>query len=135
MSQQNVELVRSSFEALARGDFGSAFSSYDPSMEWCTAADEPDQQTHRGIAELEALVESLAEPWVDRFGDTTTFEGFIDGGDWVVVPWSAQVRGRGSGISIEISETYAVRVHNARIVRVEEYRTKEQALAAVGLPG
>ena len=133
MSQENVEVVRSSFEAFARGDFGTAFSSYDPSTEWCPAVDEPDQQTHRGIAELEALVESLAEPWVDRFGDTMVFEGFIDGGDWVVVPWSARVRGRGSGISIEISETYAVRVHAGRIVRVDEYRTKQQALEAVGL--
>jgi len=133
MSRENVEVVRSSFEAFARGEFGNAFSSYAPRTEWCTAADEPDQQTHRGIAALKALVESLAEPWVDRFADTMEFEGFIDGGDWVVVPWSARVRGRGSGISIEISETYAVRVHDARIVRVEEYRTKEQALEALGL--
>ena len=133
MSQENVEVVRSSFEAFARGDFGNAFSSYAPHTEWCTAADEPDQQTHRGIAALNALVESLAEPWVDRFADTMEFEGFIDRGDWVVVPWSARVRGRGSGISIEISETYAVRVHEARIVRVEEYRTKQQALEALEL--
>jgi ketosteroid isomerase-like protein len=94
--------------------------------------DEPDQRTYRGLAALNAFVESLAEPWADRFGATMEFEGFIDGGNWVVVPWRAQVRGRGSGISIEISETYAVRVHEGRIVRVEEYRTKEQALEAVG---
>jgi hypothetical protein len=133
MSQENVEVVRSSFEAFARGDFDDAFSSYDPGAEWCTAVDEPDQQTYRGLAALNAFVESLAEPWVDRFGATMEFEGFIDGGDWVVVPWSAQVRGRGSGISIEISETYAVRVHEAKIVRVDEYRSKQQALEAVGL--
>jgi ketosteroid isomerase-like protein len=133
MSQENVEVVRRSFEAFARGDFGAAFSSYDPGTEWCTAEDEPDQRTHRGIAELKVFVESLAEPWVDRFGKTMEFEGFIDGGDWVVVPWSARVRGKGSGISIEITETYAVRVYEARIVRVEEYRTKEQALDALGL--
>jgi ketosteroid isomerase-like protein len=135
MSAENVEVVRSSFEAFARGAFADAFSSYDPGTEWCTAVDEPDQRTYRGLAALNAFVESLAEPWVDRFGATMEFEGFIDGGDWVVVPWSAQVRGRGSGISIEISETYAVRVHEGRIVRVEEYRTKEQALEALGLAG
>jgi hypothetical protein len=43
------------------------------------------------------------------------------------------VHRRGSGISIEFSETYPARVQEARIVRVEEYRTKEQALEAVGL--
>jgi uncharacterized protein len=135
MAQENVEVVRSSFEAFARGDFDVAFSSYDPGTEWCTAADEPDRQTYRGLAAVRAFVESLAEPWADRFGAIMEFEGFIDGGDWVVVPWTAQVRGRGSGISIEISETYAVRVHEARIVRVEEYRTKKQALEALGLAG
>jgi len=133
MSQENVEVVRSSFEAFARGDFGYAFSSCDPGTEWCTAVDEPDQRTYRGLAALNAFVESLAEPWVDRFGAIMEFEGFINGGDRVVVPWSAQVCGKGSGISIEISETYAVRVQEVRIVRVEEYRTKEQALEALGL--
>jgi hypothetical protein len=48
MSKENVKLVRSSFEAFAR-DFGDAFSSYDPGTEWCTAADEPDQQTYEGF--------------------------------------------------------------------------------------
>jgi ketosteroid isomerase-like protein len=70
MSEENVEVVRSSFEAFARGDFGDAFSSYDPGTEWCTAVDEPDQHTYRGLAALNAFVESLAEPWVDRFGTT-----------------------------------------------------------------
>jgi ketosteroid isomerase-like protein len=86
MSQANVDVVRSSFEAFARGDFGDAFSSYDPGTEWCTAVDEPDQRTYRGLAALTDFVESLAEPWVDRFGATMKFEDFIDGGDWVVVP-------------------------------------------------
>jgi ketosteroid isomerase-like protein len=86
MSQANVDVVRSSFEAFARGDFGDAFSRYDPGTEWCTAVDEPDQRTYRGLAALNAFVESLAEPWVDRFGATMEFEDFIDGGDWVVVP-------------------------------------------------
>jgi ketosteroid isomerase-like protein len=61
------------------------------------------------------------------------FEGFIDRGDWVVVPWSARLRGRGSGIPVDVSETWAVRVQEAKIVRVEEYRSQEQALEALGL--
>ena len=67
-----------------------------------------------------------------RFEDVMEFEGFIDRKDWVVVPWSARLRGRGSGIPIEVTETYAVQAQDAKIVRVDEYRTKEQALEAVG---
>ena len=81
--------MRRSFEAFARGDFEAAFSAYDPGVEWRTAADEPDHRTHRGLAEVRALVGSLAEPWTNRFGGAMTFEGFIDRGDVVVVPWSA----------------------------------------------
>ena len=49
-----------------------------------------------------------------------------------MAPWHGRVHGHGSGIEIEISETYAAHVRDGRIVRVEEYRTAEQALEAVG---
>jgi ketosteroid isomerase-like protein len=52
----------------------------------------------------------------------------------VVAPWSGRLHGHGSGIEIEVSETYAVLVRDGRIARVEEYRTVEQALEAVGGP-
>jgi ketosteroid isomerase-like protein len=131
MSQGNVQVVRRSFEAFAGGDFETAFAAYDPSIEWRTADDEPDAQTYRGMSELRRFVASLAELWLDRFEHTTRFEELIDRGDWVVVPWTARLRGRGSGIEVDVSETYAVRLREGRIVRVEEYRTKEEALAAV----
>ena len=133
MTQDNVEIVRRSFEAFARGDFETAFAAHDPGSEWCTAADEPDQQTYRGLDELRAFVDSLAEPWQNRFADAMRFEQFIDGGEWVVVPWTATLQGRDSGASVEVGETYAVRVDGGKIVRVDEYRSKEQALAAVGI--
>jgi ketosteroid isomerase-like protein len=131
MSQRNVEVVRRSFEAFAAGDFDTAFAAHDSSTEWQTADDEPDAQTYRGISGLRRFVASMAELWHDRFERTQRFEEFIDCGDWVVVPWSGRLHGRGSGIEVEVSETYAVRLREGRIVRVEEYRTREQALEAV----
>jgi ketosteroid isomerase-like protein len=131
VSQQNVDLVRASFEAFGRGDFNAAFAVYDPSAEWQTAEDEPDSRTYTGVPELRAFVAHLADPWTDRFGQAVRFEDFIDCGDWVVAPWSGRLHGHGSGIEIEVSETYAVQVCDGRIVRVEEYRTVEEALEAV----
>jgi ketosteroid isomerase-like protein len=132
VSQQNVELVRASFEAFGRGDFDSAFAAYDPHIEWCTATDEPDSRTYRGLGELRGFVAHLADPWTDRFGHhAMCYEDFIDCGDWVVAPWSGQLHGHGSGIEVEVSETYAVEVREGRIVRVEEYRTSEEAIDAV----
>jgi ketosteroid isomerase-like protein len=131
MSDQNVELVRHSFEAFAGGDFETAFSSFSSDAEWRTAADEPDRRTYRGVAGLWEFAAAAAEPWVDRFEDLMDFEDFIDCGEWVVVPWTATLRGRGSGIAIDVSETWAVHVQGMAIVRVEEYRTREEALEAL----
>ena len=127
-----MEVVRRSFEAFAHGDFEAAFAAHHPSTEWCTAADEPDQQTYRGITGLRTFVGSLTDTWEGRFEQVMEFEAFIDCGDWVVVPWSAQLRGKGSGISVQVKETYAVQVQGGKIVRVEEYRSSDEALEAIG---
>ena len=132
MSSANVDLVRSSFEAFGRGDFEQAFAVYDPAVEWCTADDEPDSHTYVGIPALRRFVAYLADPWSDRFGPAVGFEDFIDCGDWVLAPWSATLHGHGSGIEIEVFETYAVLVSDGLIRRIDEYRTVEQALAVVG---
>jgi ketosteroid isomerase-like protein len=129
VSATNVEIVRRSFEAFGEGDFETAFAAHDPDTVWCTAADEPDQQTYRGIAGLRRFVESVDDLWADRFDGTMRFEDFIERGEWVIVPWRARLRGRGSGISVEVHETYAVQVRDGRIVRVDEYREVDQALA------
>jgi len=131
MSERNLEVVRRSFEAFASGDFDAAFASFDPRAEWRTADDEPDSRTYRGIDEVRRFVSALPEPWTDRFDRTVLPEQYIDLEDWVVVPTSGVVHGRGSGIEVEIRETYAVRVRGGTIVRVEEFRTTGQALEAV----
>jgi len=132
VSRANVDLVRESFEAFGRGDFEEAFARYDAAVEWCTATDEPDQNTYIGVPALRRFVAYLADPWSDRFGQAVEWEDFIDCGDWIVVPWSATLHGHGSGIEIEVFETYAVLVSDGLIRRIDEYRTVEQALAAVG---
>lgn len=131
MSQENVEIVRRSLEAFGRGDFETAFAAHDPGTRWCTAADEPDQQTYHGIAGLRCFVESSEELWEGRFDGVMEFGEFIALGDWVVVPWSARIRGRASGITVDVRETYAVQLRDRKIVRVEEYRQVDDALARI----
>jgi uncharacterized protein len=128
---RNVEIVRRSVEAFARGDLDAFLAAHDPDVEWRTAADEPNPQIYRGHDGLRRFVADISEAWVDRFDDVMEFHAFIDLGDWVVVPWTARLRGRSSGVPIDVRETYAVRVEDGRIVRVEEYRTREEAIDAV----
>jgi ketosteroid isomerase-like protein len=129
VSARNVEIVRRSIEAFARGEL-DAFAA-DPDIEWRTAADEPNPRTYRGFDGLRLFAADISEAWADRFDGAMEVEDFIDLGDWVVVPWTARLRGRSSGIPVDVSETYAVRVEGGRIVRVDEYRTREEAIEAV----
>jgi ketosteroid isomerase-like protein len=131
LSSRNVEIVRRSMEAFARGDLETFLAAHRPDTEWRTAADEPSPQTYRGHDGLRRFAGEISEVWAGRFDEVMEFEDFIDLGDWVVVPWVAQLRGRGSGIEVEVRETYAVRVEDGRIVRVHEYRTREEAIEAV----
>jgi ketosteroid isomerase-like protein len=135
MSEGSLDVVRRSFEAFVSGDFDTAFASFDSGAEWRTAADEPDSRTYRGLEEVTRWARALAEPWADRFERAIVPEEYLDLGDWVVVPTSGRVHGRGSGIEVDVKETYAVRVRGETIVRVEEYRTKEEALEAVRSAG
>lgn len=130
VSARNVEVVRRSFEALARGDLDAFFAEHAPGIEWSTGADEPDPQTYRGTEGMRRFTDDSAEAWANRFDSAVRFADFIDLGEWVVVPWTATLEGRTSGIAVEVHETYAVRVSDGRIVRVEEYRTTDEALAA-----
>jgi ketosteroid isomerase-like protein len=137
VSAQAVEVVRRSFEAFARGDLKGFFAEHAPDIEWTTGADEPDPQTYRGAEGMRRFTADTAEAWANRFDGAVKFGGFIDLGEWVVVPWTARLQGRTSGIDIDAYETYAVRVEDDRIVRVDEYRTTEEALEACrrALPG
>ena len=118
-------------EAFARGDLDAFLADHDPASEWRTAADEPNPETYRGHEGLRRFAAEISEAWADRFDGVMTFEDFIDLRDWVVVPWTARLRGRSSGVEVDVSETYAVRVEGGRIVRVDEYRTKDEAIEAI----
>jgi ketosteroid isomerase-like protein len=131
VSAENVEIVRRSMEAFASGDLDAFLAVHHRDSEWSTAADEPNPETFRGHDGLRRFAAEISEAWADRFDDVMEFEDFIDLGDWVVVPWTARLQGRSSGIEVDVSETYAVRVEDGRIVRVHEYRTREEAIEAV----
>jgi ketosteroid isomerase-like protein len=130
VSAQNVELVRRSFEAFARGDLEGFFAGLAPDIEWTTGADEPDPQTYRGAEGMRRFTADTGEAWANRFDGAVDFGDFIDIGEWVVAPWTARLEGKGSGIVVEVYETYAVRVEGDRIARVIEYRTTDEAVEA-----
>jgi ketosteroid isomerase-like protein len=133
MSRENVELIRKSMEAFRRLDIPASLAAFSPEVEWRTAADEPDPQTYRGLDGLAALIADWSQMWEDNFFEAAEPQEFIDADEFVIVPVRALVRGKGSGVPVEIFETYLFRVLDGKVVQVREFRTKDEALEAVGL--
>jgi ketosteroid isomerase-like protein len=132
MSQQNVDIVRASWEAWSRGDMDALFEFYDPAVEWdMTHSYVPDMGVfhgHDGIREFfrawgEFFAEYHAEP-----------EQFIAADDSVMVRVKQAGRDRISTGGMEMPtywQLYTLR--DGRAVRVAIYRDEAEALKAAGL--
>jgi ketosteroid isomerase-like protein len=135
MSQENVELVRGIIDAHERGDAEAVFSKYDPEIEWhlstvfASASEfDPVYYGHDGVR-------SFWRTWFSAWEKASfEYEEFIDAGDSVVSILSQRVRGRTSAIELEWKSYAQVwTVEGGKIVRVEFFPTRSEALEAVGL--
>jgi ketosteroid isomerase-like protein len=135
MSHENVELVRRVCEAHDRGDLRAVFAAYGSEIEWhvpgLASAEvdfDPVYVGHDGVRAFWRL-------WLSAW-ETTSFEydEFIDAGEHVVVVQTQRYRGRTSGIELEwISIAQVWTIQDAKVVRVEFFPTRGEALKAVGL--
>ncbi len=135
MSQENVELVRTVNEAHDRGDFATVFAAYDPEIEWTVGRlgavgldFDPSYVGKDGVR-------SFWKAWLSAW-ETTSFdyEEFIDAGEHVVVVMSQRVRGRSSGVELELTSYAQVwTVRDSKLVRSEFFPSRAEALEAVGL--
>ena len=135
MSEENVRLVRNVIKASERGEMEKVFAVYDPDIEWRISAltrrppdFEPVYRGHDGIRMFwRAWAEAFETPRFD-------YEEFIDAGDTVVSILSQRVRGRKSGIEQEWN-SYGQNwtISDGKIVRVEFFPTRAEALEAAGL--
>ena len=131
MSQENVEIVRAAFAAWNAGDMDAVFALFHPEVVYHPRADEPDPSPHVGRDAYERLIYGF----VDSFSEIT-FEvlELIDAGDHVIVSTVLHAVPHGQG-SASVRDTY-VFVHKLRdglVIEGWEYRTKQEALEAVGL--
>ena len=135
MSQENVELVRRSWEAWERGDMEAIFAFYDPEI--------VSDQTPYWEGELATLyrghdgIRQLFRDWLETFESFyAQAEDFIDAGDAVVARCRQGGRGKQSGAEVLTPPFWLVyRLRDGRAVRIEAYTDQDEALHAVGLKG
>ena len=135
MAQENVEIVRRVYDAVARRDTKSVLELYDPDVELHTSRSawrELDEggEVHRGHEGLRASFRKLYEVW-EKWEDNP--DELIDAGEHVVSVVTSRSRGRTSGVEVDSHHAAIWTVRDGKIVRVVWFATRAEALEAVGL--
>jgi ketosteroid isomerase-like protein len=134
MSQENVEVVRAAFTAMAHGGLDEALAYVDPEVEF----EPPDEavETPSGSKGHDALRDrwkTLMEPFQDARFEPVEFIDVDD--ETVVAVFRVTVRGRASEVPVEAEPAYVLALRDGKIQRMRAYLHKAQAFEAVGLRG
>jgi ketosteroid isomerase-like protein len=132
VTQGNVDLVRSIYAALERGDFGSADWAH-PDIEF-VIADGPDAGSWTGLADMAEAVRSGLSPWEKYRVEAYEYRELDDERVLVLVHRSG--RGKTSGVELGQIGTQGAQLFHVRDGKVTRYVTwadRERALADLGL--
>jgi ketosteroid isomerase-like protein len=131
MSQQDVEIVRASYQAFNTGDMAGALAAVDPGIE-IVDHDIPDAtESYRGLDGLMRWQADWEASWASWRWEP---DEFIDAGDRVVAVLRVYATGRESGVDVERLDGAVWTLRNCKCIRLDYYGSKAEALEAVGLP-
>ena len=129
MSQENVEVIRSGYEAFNRGDYEATFEMMDSAITWQPADRTPFAGTYQGREAVRKLLES----WLEAF-DHVRWEpdDFFDAGDQVVAFVRQTSRGKQSGAEIAVHVGHIWTLREGKAVRWQGFPERDEALEAAG---
>jgi ketosteroid isomerase-like protein len=131
MSQENVEVVRRTLEAVSDRDADLLSSYIAAEMEWEPAGPAAvEGVAYRGRVEITGAIAELWTTWeVFRFEETQV----RDLGDSIL--WLGHVHVKGSASHLELDQEFAnhVQVRDGKIVRAKAFLAWQEALDAAGL--
>jgi hypothetical protein len=128
MSQKNVELVRSLQDDWNRGDTTVDSDRFHPDLEFLPLR-AATEGAYRGLSGFESFVADTLEVF-EKF--EMRYE-FADLGERVLAWGHIHVRARGSGIETDIESGGIFEFRDGKVVRWEDFGSKDKALEAVGL--
>jgi ketosteroid isomerase-like protein len=130
MSQENVEIVRRAIAAYNRRDFEAmqALNHPDVELDW-SASRGLEAGVYQGWREVMRFYQNFLGTFQAVVIEP---DRFIESGDLVVVPNSAQIRGR-DGIDTVARSAFVFEVRSGRLARICLYQETREALEAAGL--
>ena len=134
MAEENVEIVRRIYDAVARGDNASVLAAYDAEVEFDFSRspfrEVLDRPIFHGAEGLRSFIRERYETW-ETVADH--LEELIDAGEQVVTVVSSRGRGRKSGAEVEQTHYGVWTLQGGKVIRVAWLGTRAEALEAAGL--
>jgi ketosteroid isomerase-like protein len=128
-SSPNMDLVRSIYAAIGRGDYSSAEWA-DPEIEYVVADGlEPGSVT--GPDGLAQAMRNIFSAFVDLRAEAEDYRD-LDA-ERVLVLTRASARGKTSGLPIGQKGAEVFEIHDGKVTRIVVYNDRDRALADLGL--
>lgn len=133
MSQENVEVVRGIFRALAERDLDGVVSCWDPQGDYYPIAKWPEAQPRHGSEQIMDFLVGFHQSFerVDYEIQAITPVG----DDRVLVRVALAWEGKASGVNLGGEMFHCVWVRHGRVFRQEDHLSLPGALRALGLGG
>ena len=131
MSQENVEVIRTAYEAFDRGDLEAVSRLHARTIEWQTSVEDPDAATHRGRVAVRRYIEGYMETFPGFRAELEECVATPDGRVLTTTRYTG--RARASGMDMDWRQSVVYMVESGLIVRAEEYFDRAEALEAAGL--
>jgi ketosteroid isomerase-like protein len=133
VSKENLETVQQGFEAFNEKGVEGILPMIDPDFVAVTPPDlasEPD--TYRGADGIRRWFDSFYEVM-----DEIRWDGhrFHDAGDRVIVEFTLRARGKTTGLDFGQEAVMVWQLRDGKALRVDLYRTLDEAMAATGAEG
>jgi uncharacterized protein len=121
MSQQNVALAQSLYEAFARGDVPTVVGAMDPTIEWI----EPEAPgyafggVHRGPQGVVDHVFALLQTYYQEIAFLP--HELVDAGDRVIVLGESRGKAKASGTSFQVAFVQVLTFRDGKWTRFQHY--------------
>ena len=123
MSQESVEIIRSGYEAISRGDWDRALESAVPEFEFLPPDRSPVSTPLRGVEEFRAWVADQ-EQTVGELSNEV--EELIEAGEFVVALIRLRVPPHGSDADLELRIAHLWTVRDGKLIRCEVFPSERR---------